>query len=203
MGSWTIRQQVQTPTREEHWIDVVQGQGLFEDERLVPRGSESLEFLGLHGDVSIWAVSIAADNGGCVHWTVVGAALLMPDALAAAGVELVELRLARARDGCVGFDGNRDQAEPEQAGPARTRGQRGRSLGIGWDVGQFGIGYFRWASGDAGHDGAPFVGWLQRESLWTRAALASGLVPKANSMGVRWGLRLGVEHCNRSGRDTG
>src|SRR2546423_15335534 len=73
----------------------------------------------------VWAVLVAADDGGGIDVAVDGAVLGIADALAATLMELVATGHGAAADGGIGLEGNAHQAELQQArpaGPARGSG---------------------------------------------------------------------------------
>ena len=110
-----------------------------QEQSLVLGRSQLFQFFGLHDDAMIGGVREAPDDGVGFDGTMLGTMFLVLNALAAVGVQEVEMGGTIAGDCGVGFDGKGDQAEAEQSGPTgpaarrgpQTGGWRGRSLARG------------------------------------------------------------------------
>jgi hypothetical protein len=124
-----VGQQVERAAGEERRVELGRLQEVLQEQGLV-LGRAELGQLGLvQGDVVAGGVGVAAGDGAGVDPAVGGAVLLVADAQAAAGVQLVEVRLLGGESGRVGLDRDGDQAQPQQARPARPvagRGGRGK-----------------------------------------------------------------------------
>jgi len=85
----------------------VDGEEPFEDQGLVPERAEPVQLLRRDHDVAVRSIRVAGDDGSGVDRAVAGAALVVADALAAVGVELIEVRGGVRANGGVGLDGKR------------------------------------------------------------------------------------------------
>src|SRR5436853_7814288 len=95
----------------------------------------------------VWAVLVAADDGGGIDVAVGGAVLGIADALAAALMELVATGHGAAADGGIGLEGDAHQAELQQARPAGPARGSGAAAGDNAD----GVGGV-WRGGERGRD---------------------------------------------------
>jgi hypothetical protein len=91
----------------------VYGTGVLQHQGLVAGGSELLQLLGLDDDILVGGVFVAPDDGGGRDGAVAGAVLAVGDALAAVGMQKVELGSGRAVDRGLGPDRDGDEADAE------------------------------------------------------------------------------------------
>ena len=83
-------------------------------------GAQRLQLGLIDDDVLLGGIGIAGDDGAGLDFAVNGTMLFIADALAAAGMELVEVDLLAGASGGIGFDGDGHQAELQQARPTRA-----------------------------------------------------------------------------------
>src|ERR1019366_1995908 len=112
-----VWQQIEASSREEHRIDLVNGNKLLQNQNLVLGRPYLVQFFGLDHDVLVRSVLVAADNFGRLDGAVRRTALLVLNTPAAVDVELIELDGGRRAMRGKRFDRDRDQAEAKQSGP--------------------------------------------------------------------------------------
>src|SRR5262245_17767135 len=125
--------QVQAASGEADRIDVAQRDELLQHQGLVLGRSEFLKLFGFDDDAAVAAAGVAFDDGVAGDRAMRGTALLVLQALAAAGVQEVEVGDGLAGDGGVSLDGQGHEAEAKQTGPTgpapRRTGLRRRCAG--------------------------------------------------------------------------
>ena len=120
-----VWQQIEAPSREEHRIDLVNGNKLLQNQCLVLGRTDLVQFLGFDHDVLVGGVLVAANDFRRLDRAVRRAAFLVLNTSTAVDVELVELDGGRRAVHGECFDRDRDQAKAKQSGPtgpsARSR----------------------------------------------------------------------------------
>ena len=89
----------------------------FQGQGALLGGAQRLQLGLIDDDVLLGGIGIAGDDGAGLDLAVNGTMLFIADALAAAGMELVEVDLLAGAGGGIGLDGDGHQAELQQARP--------------------------------------------------------------------------------------
>ena len=126
-----VGHQVESAAGEQRRVELLGIDKAFQGQGALLGGAQRLQLGLIDDDVLLGGIGIAGDDGAGLDLAVNGTMLFIADALAAAGMELVEVDLLAGAGGGVGLDGDGHQAELQQARPTGAATGAG-GTGQGW-----------------------------------------------------------------------
>jgi len=94
MGGQSIGAKIEAAAGKEHRVDMLGIEKALQAEGAVLDGAQPVQFVGVDDDVTVGRIGVAFDDGGGFDGSMGRAALFIANALAAVGMELMEVHRA-------------------------------------------------------------------------------------------------------------